>query len=186
MRRSCGHWIRSWRVSRSPRLASSPGCASIAADADLGGPGQTDEELAAALDAGVERIHVESLGELERLGVLARRLGVTAPILLRMNLPLAEMADVLLAMGGRPTPFGTDVARLGECFAWLAEHPELRLEGFHFHLCPVSAMRQRSEADRRLCPHVQAWNREHGPEVRHINRLGRAASRAAGRPALEP
>lgn len=136
----------------------------------FGGPGKTDEELVAALDAGVERIHVESLGELERLGVLARRIGVRPAILLRMNLPLTEMPDVPLAMGGRATPFGIDIALLGECLAWLADHPELRLEGFHFHL--MSGQRDAAAHLALIDGYVrtvQSWNREHGLEVRHIN-----------------
>ena len=38
----------------------------------FGGPGKLDTELAAALELGVELLHVESLGELRRLTWLAR------------------------------------------------------------------------------------------------------------------
>lgn len=136
----------------------------------FGGPGKTDQELDAALDAGIELIHVESLGELERLGSLARRTGVVQPILLRINLPLTEMPRVPLAMGGLATPFGIDVDLLGECLAWLATHPELRLEGFHFHL--MSGQRDAAAHLTLLDAYVrtvQAWNHEHGLSVRHIN-----------------
>ena len=136
----------------------------------FGGPGKTDEELAAAINAGIERIHVESLGELERLGALARRAGVAQAILLRINLPLTEMPDVPLAMGGRATPFGIDVALLPDCLSWLATHPELRMEGFHFHL--MSGQRDAAAHLALLEAYVrtvQAWNCEHGLAVRHIN-----------------
>lgn len=136
----------------------------------FGGPGKTDEELAAALEARIEHIHVESLGELERLGALARRAGVTQSILLRMNLPLAEMPDAPLAMGGRATPFGVDVDLLGEGLAWLGDHPELRLEGFHFHL--ISGQRDATAHLALLDAYVrtvQSWNHEHGLDVRRIN-----------------
>lgn len=100
----------------------------------FGGPGKTDGELKDALEAGVEYIHVESLGELERLAAIVRQRRTQQSILLRINLPLPELATTSLTMGGRPTPFGIDAAQLPDCLAWLQNHPELRLEGFHFHL----------------------------------------------------
>jgi diaminopimelate decarboxylase len=136
----------------------------------FGGPGKADEELTAALEARIEHIHVESLGELERLGALTRRAGMTQSILLRMNLPLAEIPDAPLAMGGRATPFGIDVDILGEALVWLANHPELRLEGFHFHL--ISGQRDATAHIALLETYVrtvQAWNHEHGLDVRRIN-----------------
>ncbi|MGW2559199.1 hypothetical protein ACWCXB_08145 [Streptomyces sp. NPDC001514] len=51
------------------------------------GPGKTDEDLADALAAGVDRIHVESPAELRRLGALAVSAGTSARVLLRVNLP---------------------------------------------------------------------------------------------------
>ena len=71
----------------------------------FGGPGKTPDELAQALDMGVERLHVESEQELRLLTTL---LGDrTVDILLRVNLPLA-LGPVALAMGGQPSPFGLD------------------------------------------------------------------------------
>ncbi|MDH6142246.1 diaminopimelate decarboxylase [Kitasatospora sp. GP30] len=102
----------------------------------FGGPGKTDQELTAALAAGVHRWHVESVAELHRLA--ARRPAGGLDILLRVNLPVAGGAldAVPLAMGGRPTPFGLDPADLDECLRLLATEPftGLRLRGFHAHL----------------------------------------------------
>jgi diaminopimelate decarboxylase len=98
------------------------------------GPGKTDAELAAALDLRVEALHVESLHELERLAWLARTRGVVAPVLLRVNLAVEGLQATTLMMGGKPTPFGIAGDQLPGCLAWLREHPEIRLRGFHFHL----------------------------------------------------
>ncbi|MHB8958335.1 MAG: diaminopimelate decarboxylase family protein [Candidatus Limnocylindrales bacterium] len=49
------------------------------------GPGKRDEELAAAVEAGVRVVTVESLGELRRLAGIAEGLGRVQPILLRAN-----------------------------------------------------------------------------------------------------
>lgn len=136
----------------------------------FGGPGKTDEELESALCSGVERIHVESLGEMERLAAFARRRGAVQAILLRVNLPLAEMPDVPLAMGGRATPFGIDAAQLPDCVAWLREHPELQLEGFHLHLMSgqldAAAHLELMEACFRV---VRDWRDRFGLMVDHVN-----------------
>ena len=47
------------------------------------GPGKRDEELAAAVEAGVRVVTVESPGELRRLARIAEGLGRRQPILLR-------------------------------------------------------------------------------------------------------
>jgi diaminopimelate decarboxylase len=104
----------------------------------FGGPGKTPAEIAAALDRGVRRFHVESVHELRVLahlaaartpGPAADRLphphtGTGTPngtgtgsdpnsrvaVLLRVDVPVPDglLASVPLAMGGRPSPFGLD------------------------------------------------------------------------------
>ncbi|MQS15077.1 type III PLP-dependent enzyme [Streptomyces kaniharaensis] len=107
----------------------------------FGGPGKTPVEIAAAVDAGVHRWHVESEQELHRLAaVLAERPGVAVDVLLRVNLTLGAgtLDAVTLAMGGRPTPFGLDPDRAEECARLLTgDSPlgrQLRLRGVHAHL----------------------------------------------------
>jgi diaminopimelate decarboxylase len=92
----------------------------------FGGPGKTDSELELALDLGVERIHVESPYELERLA----RLGRSCDILLRANLPIA-LSGAALTMSG---PFGMDGDDLALCARMLADMPGVRLRGIHAHL----------------------------------------------------
>jgi diaminopimelate decarboxylase len=106
----------------------------------FGGPGKTPEELAAALAAGVERVHVESTHELRVLAAAAERLGRRADVLLRANPPWGPSAGpgpaegAVLAMGGAPSPFGMDPAGLAACLDILTGSPGLRLRGLHVHL----------------------------------------------------
>ncbi|MBQ0982419.1 alanine racemase [Micromonospora sp. M61] len=95
------------------------------------GPGKTDADLAAALAAGVHRIHVESPAELRRLGALAAASGTSAQVLLRVNLPV-EAPGASLVMGGGPSPFGMDPADAVEC----ARRPPtgIHVRGIHAHL----------------------------------------------------
>jgi diaminopimelate decarboxylase len=128
----------------------------------FGGPGKTPAEIATALELDVERIHVESAGELHMLAGMAGPSGPAgqsgrsrpagqsgrpppdAPVavLLRFNLPVPAAlwtgapGHDTLAMGGRPTPFGIDPALAGEVLRPFTDGgcPHLRLRGVHAHL----------------------------------------------------
>ena len=100
----------------------------------FGGPGKLDSELALAASLPNCSLHVESLGELARLASIATQAGTTVPIFLRMNIAVPGIGATRLMMGGKPTPFGMDEQDLPQAVALLREYPQLRLEGFHFHL----------------------------------------------------
>ncbi len=69
------------------------------------GPGKRDDELSAALAAGV-RLNVESVGELERIAALG---GQGSRVALRLN-PDFDLIGSGMRMGGRASPFGIDAA----------------------------------------------------------------------------
>ncbi|MFG2842001.1 type III PLP-dependent enzyme [Kitasatospora sp. NPDC048296] len=142
----------------------------------FGGPGKTPDEIAAAVDAGVHRWHVESEQELHRLAaVLADRPETVVDVLLRVNLPVVTDAldAVPLAMGGRPTPFGLDPDRAEECVRLLTGGGplgrRLRLRGVHAHLASgLAAAEQLSVAEQ-----IVAWSAElaerHGFPLTEVN-----------------
>lgn len=99
----------------------------------FGGPAKLTSDLKLALEKGIQRIHVESPAELQKLALLARELQCTAHVLLRANLNL-KIEGVPLAMGGRPSPFGMDETLLESCLPILKQHPELHCHGIHAHL----------------------------------------------------
>ncbi|WP_112472130.1 MULTISPECIES: type III PLP-dependent enzyme [unclassified Streptomyces] len=102
----------------------------------FGGPGKTPDEVRAALDAGVERFHVESEYELSMLASLAG--GRRVSVLPRVNLavPNGALTGSQLAMGGRPTPFGMDPSQAAAVARGLASgaYGNLELVGVHAHL----------------------------------------------------
>jgi diaminopimelate decarboxylase len=115
----------------------------------FGGPGKTEDELAAAVRAGA-LLHVESPQELlllasivrEQSGAARAALEPTrlaepseagANVLLRANLDVHPPAGAGLVMGGTPGPFGMDDELLAECAA-LITGTGLRLRGLHAHL----------------------------------------------------
>ncbi|WP_448568678.1 type III PLP-dependent enzyme [Thalassotalea ganghwensis] len=100
----------------------------------FGGPGKLDSELRQAINDGVEFIHVESLYELQRLQNIAEELNVRVCILLRMNIALGGIETTKLTMGGKATPFGLDESQLDKALTIIQQCPNVKLEGFHFHL----------------------------------------------------
>jgi diaminopimelate decarboxylase len=77
------------------------------------GPGKRDEELRAAVEAGVRVVTVESVGELRRLARIAEALGRPQPILLRAAVSeAARLERVRLVGDDGAGKFGMDAADL--------------------------------------------------------------------------
>jgi diaminopimelate decarboxylase len=74
------------------------------------GPGKRDEELAAAIDAGVT-LNLESEAEARRALAIAQRSGVTPRLAIRVN-PEFELRGSGMKMGGGAKPFGLDAERV--------------------------------------------------------------------------
>ncbi|KNB50925.1 decarboxylase [Streptomyces caatingaensis] len=102
-----------------------------AAEILYGGPGKTDGEITHAVAAGVRTFSVESLGDLRRVGAVAREHGVTADCLLRVN-DTSSAGATSLRMTGAPSQFGIDRETLAEQAAELSAVPGTRLVGLHF------------------------------------------------------
>ena len=100
----------------------------------FGGPGKMPSELKQAIELDVDAIHVESLTELQRIGLLTQKLNRPASIFLRMNIDIGDITLSKLAMGGKPTPFGLDESELNNALMYLHDFPLIKLKGFHFHL----------------------------------------------------
>lgn len=75
------------------------------------GVGKTEEELTAALKAGVMQINVESEPELERLSAVAVRLGVDASIAIRVNPDVDAKTHEKITTGKKENKFGIEWTR---------------------------------------------------------------------------
>jgi len=85
--------------------------AGVAADRiSFAGPGKRDDELAAAIAAGIT-LNLESEGEADRALRIAERTGATPRLAVRVN-PAFELRGSGMRMGGRATPFGLDEDRV--------------------------------------------------------------------------
>ena len=96
------------------------------------GPGKRDEELAAAVEAGVRVVTVESPGELRRLARIAEGLGRRQPILLRAAVSeAARLERVRLVGDDGAGKFGMDGGDLRVAAAEAVASPWLEPMGLH-------------------------------------------------------
>jgi diaminopimelate decarboxylase len=98
------------------------------------GVGKTDQEIEAALKAGILMINVESRPELHRVSEIARRMNVQAPISLRVNPDLDPGTHPHISTGHRDSKFGVPLAQVDEYYAEGRTLPNLELAGLSTHI----------------------------------------------------
>lgn len=110
-------------------LAGAPGNKIVFA-----GVGKTGPEQEKALRAGVFLFNVESAEELHALGEVARRLGVVAPVALRVNPDLPPKTHAKTDTSVKGVKFGLDIETVLDVAKGVVGHPNLRVRGLHMHL----------------------------------------------------
>ncbi len=98
------------------------------------GVGKLDEEIDAAISAGVRTINVESAEELGRVADRARALGRVAAVALRVNPDIDPDTHPYLATGLRESKFGVAMAEAEALALQAAGAPSLRLTGLACHI----------------------------------------------------
>jgi diaminopimelate decarboxylase len=98
------------------------------------GVGKKASELAAALQAGVGQINVESVAELETLNAVAGQLGVKADITIRVNPDIDAGTHEKITTGRKENKFGIDIDLAREAFAKASGLPNLRVVGVAMHI----------------------------------------------------
>jgi len=97
-------------VASSGEMEAALASGTDARDISFAGPGKRDDELAAAIAAGVT-LNLESEGEAERALAIGRAAGRTPRLAVRVN-PDFEIKGSGMRMGGGAKPFGVDAARV--------------------------------------------------------------------------
>lgn len=98
------------------------------------GVGKTREEIAYALRERVRAIHVESESELHVVAEEATKLGVQAPVALRVNPNVDAGTHPYIATGLHDTKFGLELDRARLAVRFAIEHPHLALHGVSCHI----------------------------------------------------
>jgi diaminopimelate decarboxylase len=98
------------------------------------GVGKTDAELAAAVDAGILCVNVESEPELARLSAIAAAKGRRTDISLRVNPDIDARTHAKIATGKSENKFGIPISRAREVYAHAAKLPGVRVSGVDMHI----------------------------------------------------
>ena len=133
------------------------------------GVGKRDDEIAFALTAGVKVLDVESGPELARVSVVARRLGVRAPIALRVNPDVDARTHPHISTGLRRNKFGVAVEDARRLYALAAGDPALEIRGVACHIgSQVTSLAPFRQAVARLLRLVQDLGKA-GIRLRHVD-----------------
>lgn len=98
------------------------------------GVGKTKAEMARALEAGIHQFNVESEPELEALSEVARELGKTAPVAIRLNPDIDSRSHAKISTGGAEVKFGVPWGRARSAYRLAASLPALAIVGVDVHI----------------------------------------------------
>ena len=98
------------------------------------GVGKSAPELAAAVDAGILCVNVESESELELLSAIATGKGRTANVSVRVNPDIDPKTHAKIATGKSENKFGIPISRARDVYALAAKMPGLRVTGVDMHI----------------------------------------------------
>ncbi len=142
------------------------------AEVSFHGNNKGPAELRAAIEAGVGKVVLDNLDEIELLSGIAATLGRTQPVLLRLNPGVDVHTHHKISTGIVDSKFGLPIAngQAREAVERVLAHPELELLGYHAHIGS-----QLFESDAyvaaidELVAFGAAMRREHGVEMRHLS-----------------
>ena len=98
------------------------------------GVGKSVEEMEMALTGGIRQFNLESEPEMRRLSQVASRLGVVAPVTVRVNPDVDAKTHEKIATGKSENKFGIPIAKAREVYAEIAELPGLDAIGIDVHI----------------------------------------------------
>jgi diaminopimelate decarboxylase len=98
------------------------------------GVGKTNEEIIAALKAGIGYFNIESEAELENIIALAKQAGVKTKAALRVNPDIDYKTHTYITTGKKETKFGVDIERAQKIFEQFGKNGIVDLCAIHVHL----------------------------------------------------
>jgi diaminopimelate decarboxylase len=98
------------------------------------GVGKTDEELTAAVDAGIGHVHLESTAELAALGKIVARLRRPMRVGIRVNPDVTADTHPFIATGQGGIKFGVPVDQVVPLALAIRQHPLLTLDTIAMHI----------------------------------------------------
>ncbi len=140
----------------------------IAAGADVktsvfAGVGKSEAEIALALENGIFAFHVESEPELKRISHVAGRLGLKAPIAIRVNPDVDAHTHAKITTGKSDNKFGIPLAAAAAAYEAAARYPHLELKGVQMHIgSQLTSVAPFVEAVCKIAPFVAELKAKYG------------------------
>ncbi|TMJ05609.1 MAG: diaminopimelate decarboxylase [Alphaproteobacteria bacterium] len=133
------------------------------------GIGKTADELAAAIDAGILCINVESEPELELLSSIAAGKGRTACVSVRVNPDVDARTHAKIATGKSENKFGIPISRAREVYARAGKMKGVRVGGVDMHIgSQITDLRPFDDAFALLSDFVRTL-RADGHRIEHVD-----------------
>jgi len=114
---------------RRARAAGVPGDRVV-----FSGVGKTRDEITYVLENGIRQFNVESEPELEAISQIASKMGVIAPIALRVNPDVDAKTHEKIATGKSENKFGIPIAKARAVYALAAKLPGIEVVGIDVHI----------------------------------------------------
>jgi diaminopimelate decarboxylase len=111
----------------------------LAAGADVkrsvfAGVGKTEAEIKLALENGIFAFHVESEPELARINHVAGKIGVKAPIAIRINPDVDAHTHAKITTGKSDNKFGIPLKFAAAAYEAAAKFPNIAIKGVQMHI----------------------------------------------------
>jgi diaminopimelate decarboxylase len=133
------------------------------------GIGKTERELAAAVDANILCVNVESEPELELLSAVAAQKGRVAAISLRVNPDIDAKTHAKIATGKSENKFGIPISRAREVYAHAAKLKGVQVRGVDMHIgSQITELQPFDDAFALLSDFVHTL-RADGHEIEHVD-----------------
>jgi diaminopimelate decarboxylase len=133
------------------------------------GVGKTAAELAAALDAGILCLNVESEPELELLSQIASASGRVARVSVRVNPDIDARTHAKISTGKSENKFGIPISRAREVYARAAKLPGLEVTGVDMHIgSQITDLAPMADAFALLADFVRTL-RADGHHIHHVD-----------------
>src|SRR5437588_456371 len=133
------------------------------------GVGKTAAELAAAVDAGILCINVESEPELDALSAIAASKGRVACVSIRVNPDVDARTHAKIATGKSENKFGIPIARAREVYAHAAKLPGIEVTGTDMHIGSQITDLSKMESAFRLLAEFVKTLRADGHAISHVD-----------------
>ena len=127
------------------------------------GVGKSEADIRLALESGVFGLHVESEPELARIDYVAGKLGVRAPVAIRVNPDVDAKTHAKITTGKSENKFGIPLKAAAAAYEAAARFKNIEIRGVQMHIgSQLTTIAPFREAVEKVIPFVEQLKQRHG------------------------